>query len=93
MDIPFKLQYDCVTFVVTARFIGSMTVLKVIVYVYCNTGTVKRSVNVNVELNQHVGQQYSRTMSGMALNFQRLGQLLQEVAIICWLDLTGGYYR
>lgn len=73
MDIAFKLQYDCVNCVVTAGFTGSMTVLKAVVYVYCNTGTVKQSVNVNVELNQHVGHQYSRTMSGMALNFQRLG--------------------
>ena len=41
MDTLFKLQYDCVDYVVTARFTGSIMVVKAVVYTYCNTRRTK----------------------------------------------------
>ena len=45
-------------------------------------------VDVNVRLNQAVTQQFSGTSSGITLNFQRPGYLLQVWTIICWLDMA-----
>ena len=48
-------------------------------------------VEVNVRLNQVVRQQFSRTSSGITLNFQRPGLLLQDWNVVCWLDVAGGW--
>ena len=46
-------------------------------------------VGVDWASNQAVIQQFSRTSLGVDLNFQRPGFVLQDRAIICWLNVVG----
>ena len=52
-------------------------------------------IDINVRINQVMKQQYSRTSSGIALNFlrnfQMPGLLLQAWTVVCWLDVDGGW--
>ena len=46
-------------------------------------------VGVDRALNQVMIQRFSRTSPGVDLNFQRPGFLLQDSAIVCWLNVAG----
>ena len=50
-------------------------------------------IDVNVRFNQAVRQRFSRRLSGIALDFQRPGQLLQDWTIVCWLDMAVDWYQ
>ena len=46
-------------------------------------------VGVNETSNQAIIQQFSGTLPGIDINFQRLGIVLQEKTIVCWLNVAG----
>ena len=48
-------------------------------------------VGVDGESNQAVIQWFSRTSPGIDLNFQRPRFVLQDRAIVCWLNVAGGW--
>ena len=81
-------RWVCVRFLIYSnvgcRELNDNTQLHAAVDIYHNTGIRNGSLVFNVRLCDSV----VRSLSGLALNFQR--QLLQDSTIICWLEEADG---